>query len=202
MIIGCISRAGGGKDTFFKIVYDLWESKFTITNGKKIEKIYHRQYENIKFAAKVKEVCSIITGYPIETFYNREKYNDTISNLGGNLAIRTLMQKVGDGLRREVADDIWIRAAFSKVTFSSEIIVTDCRYPNEAEFIKSKGGILIKIIRPNHEESTITGEQAKHASETQIDSLPYDYLITNNGTLEDFKTQIVLLMESLWKQEE
>ena len=58
------------------------------------------------------------------------------------------------------------------------IIVSDIRFQNERDFIKSMGGIIIKIERSG------LGVQS-HSSE-QLDDLQYDYKIENNGSLESY----------------
>ena len=74
-------------------------------------------------------------------------------------------------------------------------IITDVRFLNEANAIKERGGILIKIERDNGTEST-------HISETALDSYDidtFDYTINNNGTLEDLakKVNAILKIEGL-----
>jgi hypothetical protein len=59
------------------------------------------------------------------------------------------------------------------------VIVTDIRFPHEADMIKDMNGILIKINRPSLNTS---GEQYKHCSETA--ELSYNYLIHNDDTIE------------------
>lgn len=59
-------------------------------------------------------------------------------------------------------------------------VITDCRFPNEAQAVKDKGGIVIKLIR-HAEEST----GSKHESETALADWSFDAYIHNTGTIED-----------------
>jgi hypothetical protein len=64
-----------------------------------------------------------------------------------------------------------------------KVVVSDIRFPHELDCIRALGGKIIKIVRP---EANLNLDQ--HSSETLIDKMPtekIDYLIENNGTLED-----------------
>lgn len=62
-------------------------------------------------------------------------------------------------------------------------LLTDVRFRNEATYIKSKGGILINVVRN-------TGELDMHGSETSLDHYDkWDHVVDNNGTLEDLEKQ-------------
>jgi hypothetical protein len=58
-------------------------------------------------------------------------------------------------------------------------VISDCRFPNEAQAIKDKGGIVVKLIR--HEDNTTL----KHESETALQNWKFDALVYNTGTIED-----------------
>jgi hypothetical protein len=61
-------------------------------------------------------------------------------------------------------------------------IITDVRFPNEAEVIKEKNGILIRVYRPN-------GLTSKHKSETALDDYKFDVVIDNSGDLDRLYAQ-------------
>lgn len=62
-------------------------------------------------------------------------------------------------------------------------VVTDLRFPNEANAIKARDGIVIKINRPNNDIETSGIQQ--HASEIALDNYEFDYVVENDGTIED-----------------
>lgn len=69
-------------------------------------------------------------------------------------------------------------------------IITDCRFPNEAEAIKSRNGILIRIERPS------LNHLSNHESETALDSYKkFDHTIINDGNLEDLFNKVKKLYE-------
>lgn len=66
-------------------------------------------------------------------------------------------------------------------------IITDCRFPNEANAIKEKGGINIRINRDN---GTRIIDINPHPSETSLDNYTFDYVIDNNGTIEELIQEV------------
>jgi hypothetical protein len=75
----------------------------------------------------------------------------------------------------------------------NNIVISDVRFIHEANEIKNRGGYLIKIIRNTNLIDT-------HISETGIDSLPYDKLIDNNGTLDELNDKVNNIMKELSKK--
>lgn len=75
-------------------------------------------------------------------------------------------------------------------------IITDMRFPNEIEDIRSRGGITIRV---NRYDITGQGKLNPHSSETALDDAKFDYEIINDGTIEDLikKVKKVLLKEKL-----
>jgi len=72
-------------------------------------------------------------------------------------------------------------------------LVTDCRYPNEVEAIKSRGGTCIRIVRPDNPYP-----QSNHESETAIDHIEM-LTIINDGNLEQLKLRIREAVEPIIK---
>lgn len=59
-------------------------------------------------------------------------------------------------------------------------IITDVRFPNEAQAVKNRGGIMIRVNRPDK------GNTDNHPSEISLDNYQdWDHVIENNGTIED-----------------
>ena len=63
-------------------------------------------------------------------------------------------------------------------------IITDCRFPNEAEAIREKDGIIIRVNRSNVKPVN------NHPSETSLDDWAFDYIIDNSSTLASLKRDI------------
>jgi hypothetical protein len=60
-------------------------------------------------------------------------------------------------------------------------IITDCRFLNEAQAIKDRNGIIIRIQR----NQDLDDCKVKHISETALDLYKFDYIIDNNTSIDD-----------------
>ena len=99
--------------------------------------------------------------------------------------IRGLLQRLGTEAGRETMwDSIWIDAAFAGLPDDAKVVVTDCRFPNEAEAILSRGGKVWRVKRAG------VGPANSHPSETSLDTHPFDVVLYNDGSLEDYHDQI------------
>lgn len=90
-------------------------------------------------------------------------------------------------------------------------IITDVRFPNEVKAIKDRGGIIIRVERPveNYSENfKFNGDMQSavkiahnHPSETALDNAEFDYIIDNNGTIEELikKVKEILIKEQIIK---
>ena len=75
---------------------------------------------------------------------------------------------------------------FTREIEQSKWIITDVRFSNEAKAIKEKGGILIRINRPQYLDNGLVIRKDEHLSETALDDYDgFDYVIENDGTVQD-----------------
>jgi hypothetical protein len=50
--------------------------------------------------------------------------------------------------RRSFHDDIWIASLENKLRKTTDdVVISDCRFPNEIKAIKNAGGIVIRVVR-------------------------------------------------------
>lgn len=98
--------------------------------------------------------------------------------------IRRLLQRLGTEAGRDTLwDSIWVDAAFAGVPENAKVVVTDCRFPNEAEAITSRGGQMWRVTRKD------VGPANSHPSETSLDDWKFDKKLFNYGTLEEYRDQ-------------
>jgi hypothetical protein len=93
--------------------------------------------------------------------------------------IRTLLQNLGVGARTLFSDQFWVTQGLAGVENGDKIVITDVRFPNEAEAIKSLGGQVWRVKRLGIDAVN------EHISETAMDDYPVDQIFINNGTVED-----------------
>ena len=97
--------------------------------------------------------------------------------------IRRYLQRLGTECGRElIGDTVWIDAALRDVP--ENVVVTDARFPNEAQAIRDRGGIVVRITRPG------VGPANSHQSETALDGWPFDAVIVNDGTIAELHARI------------
>lgn len=151
------------------------------------------------------------------------------------LTPRLLLQIIGTDCGRNIIHpNIWINSLFADYKYSYENnefyfnkdiysvseedelqnpmeypnwIITDVRFPNEVEAIKSRGGIIIRVNRPDFEYVSIGEERVKlntefgiHESETALDRYnDWNYVINNDSTIENLikKVKQILIIENI-----
>lgn len=106
--------------------------------------------------------------------------NDEIRPFG--CSVRRFMQTLGTEWGRECIDEhIWVQLA--DVWYSqhhhSNVVFTDVRFPNEAEFIINNGGHLLEIYRNQEDFAAFR----THISENNPLQDYVDHTIDNNGPL-------------------
>lgn len=199
----CISGyEGSGKDTVATMMVN--EFKF----------VHHSFADNLK-----KALCIIfgwdfilLQGSTPESRIWREQvdvYWEKELNKPG-LTPRKVLQWVGTDVMRDHFDDgIWIKSLKKKlITSSDHIVISDCRFPNEIDMIRSIGGIVIRVVRdepswkPLYDQvkdiDTLYKEHGIHPCETALVAYDnYDYVIKNDGTLEELHEKIDIMMTDI-----
>jgi hypothetical protein len=93
--------------------------------------------------------------------------------------VRRLLQRLGTEAGRDIlGENIWVDTAFSRAA-GGRLVVTDVRFPNEAQGIRDRGGLVIRIERPG------VGPRNDHPSETSLIGYAFDHVIDNSGSIED-----------------
>jgi len=176
VIVGITGKKGHGKDTVGEV--------FTKAG-------YLRDF----FAAPIKEAVKLALNMTDEQVHGTVDVKETIDPRYG-ITPRWAMQSMGTEWGRNLINkDVWAIACLSRIENSGALnwVITDTRFTNEADIIKEKGGIIVKVVRPNAD----TGSFEDHPSELQIDLIEPDYTITNDGTLDELVTQVKALVEQL-----
>lgn len=108
---------------------------------------------------------------------------------------RHILQYVGTDVIRKQAPDFWVDFISSVLTYFNEnwdwVLIPDTRFPNEIDKLVSNGFDVthIKVVRPFF-KSPLTLEQRMHPSETALDTVEPDFLILNDGSIEDLNVEI------------
>ena len=154
-------------------------------------------YPVVSFADKLKDITCILSGCTREQledydFKETQLVPDYLRPYCLNVekpTFRAFLQHFGSEVMRGVNDNIWIDCTLSNC--GENAIISDCRFPNEAKAIKARGGIVIKVVRPDVKASD------SHQSETLIDEIVPDYTLWNDTTLENLVANVDSLVKSL-----
>lgn len=101
---------------------------------------------------------------------------------------REIMQRVGTNFFRNIESNFWLNQAELVLAKTESLIITDVRFDNEAQWVRDKKGIIVNIIRDSDRTDY-------HVSETGISREYIDLNLENNGTIEELKNGIEVLVE-------
>jgi hypothetical protein len=94
---------------------------------------------------------------------------------------------------------------FIKEIEASHWVITDMRFENELEGIKARGGITIRVNRDTGVQWTTSDGANEHPSETALDNAEFDYVINNDGSLEDLILSVAEILKKegviTWKED-
>ena len=205
MIIGVCGFIGSGKDTVADYLANFHE------------------YRRESFANSLKDAVAQVFGWDRTLLEGRTKsareWREQVDPWWSvrlampQLTPRWVLQNWGTEVcRRAFHDDIWIASLENKLRSSTDdIVISDCRFPNEIKSIKNAGGIVVRVKRGDDPdwydaaESVNRGETGNmnwalskqrlateriHASETAWVGTNFDAVLFNNASIEDLYGQI------------
>lgn len=249
MIIGINGYIMCGKDTVGKIIQYL---KSDFYPNKSFNRFLEKEnsdwgppytdWEIKKFAGKLKQIASLMTGIPVEKFEDQEfkktylgeewdyfegflksctpsEKLDSFLEGKKQMTVREFMQKLGtESVRNYLHPNAWVNALFADYkeeptnVLKSEgyhledlypnWIITDTRFPNEAQAIKDRGGIVIRVNR-NFDDIEIGENKIRalinpinlHSSETALDDWEFDYVLENDRTIEELIEEVKKMLK-------
>lgn len=230
MIISISGGKGQGKDTVGKLIQLLtndpgkyWLEDIT---QEKLNQYFNSEsvidvcpWQIKKWAYKLKQIASILTGIDIEKWEDEEFKNsymeeEWIGNWtdydSGNSVptYRLFLQKLGtEAIRDGLHKNAWVNGLMSKYDNSgghpynmcsnpkdhnsclASFIITDTRFTNELQAIKDRGGICIKVNRDSVETND------SHPSETAWRTWEFDYVIENNAGFEELVVEVQKMLK-------
>ena len=199
MIIGICGFIGSGKDTIADYLVN--------SHG----------FRRESFANTLKDAVSAVFGWDRTLLEGRTKqareWREQVDpwwaeRLGmPDLTPRWILQYWGTEVcRKSFHDDIWIASLENKLRNSKDnVVISDCRFPNEIKAIKSAGGIVIRVKRgaePEWYQDAINANEGKgnmswmlsterlkklgiHASETSWVGTKFDHVLENDASINE-----------------
>jgi hypothetical protein len=180
MIIGLVGYIGSGKGTVGDIL------------------VREHGYRQFAFADALKDATAQIFLWPRGLLEGdseasrafRERVDVWWSHkLGYEVTPRLILQKMGtEACRNGIADNIWIAALEKRIQGYDDVVISDVRFPNEIDFVRSAGGVIVRVKRG--EDPSIEARAKMHVSETAWNDTVPDILIENEGTIDDLKSKV------------
>lgn len=213
MIIGVCGLIGSGKDTIADYLQNI------------------HQFRRESFAHTLKDAVASVFGWDRELLEGRTKesraWREQVDTWWAerldmpNLTPRLVLQLWGTEVcRKGFHDNIWIASLENKLRKTTDdVVISDCRFPNEINAIKQAGGIVIRVMRgpepdwynlakivnqghTNNIEWRLSKDRLEkfnvHASETAWVGTKFDAIIDNNADgLDNLYRQINDLLQDL-----
>ena len=198
MIVGVCGFIGSGKDTIADYLVNFHE------------------FRRESFANTLKDAVSAVFGWDRTMLEGRTKqareWREEVDTWWADrlamptLTPRWILQYWGTEVcRRGFHDDIWIASLENKLRNSEDhVVISDCRFPNEISSIRNAGGKIIWVKRgelPSWYETAVKANAGSindinamtakgiHASEWAWVGTNFDYILNNDGTIDDLYHQ-------------
>jgi hypothetical protein len=175
MIIGLSGYAQSGKDTVAELL--------CLNYG------YHRR----AFADPMRDAIYALN--PI--FESGNRVADMVDEYGWDVAksspeIRRLLQVFGTDVGRKMFNEnFWVDITLAGLNSEHRVVISDVRFPNEAEAIKNLGGQVWRVNRHNH--APVNGHKSEHA----MDMFMFKHVLYNDGTLNDLSDEVFMLAKQI-----
>lgn len=154
LIVGIAGRKGSGKSTLaYELMGDSRLGKFA---------------DILSFAAPIKWICGRVLGFDEDAVYGDDAAKNAVTRYrqldmphwcerccdeeeGERfLTVREVMQQIGTEVFRRMDPDIWVNALFREAARYSPLdtlYIDDVRFANEAEAIRRRGGLVVRLKR-------------------------------------------------------
>jgi len=201
ILIGVVGLIGAGKDTIADYLVNV------------------HGFRRDSFAATLKDAVSAVFGWDRDQLEGRSRHSREwreqldpwwSERLDRDVTPRLMLQIWGTEVcRRGFHDDIWIASLENKLrSTQDDVVISDCRFPNEIDAIRQQGGQVIRVIRGEDpvwlmearshlRHQTPLPSRLPHASEWAWAGTDFDRYLDNNGSLDQLYEQINDLLRDL-----
>lgn len=147
-VVGILGFKGSGKDTAGE--YLVREHGFTVES----------------FANPLKDLLAAVFGWdrallegnttdsrtwretPDVWWENKLDWSNNQGSYLGRFTPRVAMQVIGtDVLREHFDSNLWIKSLEARLRGKENVVITDCRFPNEVKLVRSYQGLVLRVKR-------------------------------------------------------
>ena len=204
MIIGVCGFIGSGKDTVADYLVNFHE------------------YRRESFANSLKDAVAQVFGWDRTLLEGRtaqaREWREQVDAWWARrlnmpeLTPRLMLQLWGTEVCRSgFHDDIWIASLENKLRNSQDnVVISDCRFPNEIKSLRASGGIILRVergVQPHWTDIAAKANQGDikaqdwlknegiHASETAWVGTDFDFVLHNNSSIDSLYKQIQAVID-------
>lgn len=202
MIIGIAGLKRSGKDTAALALLDKGFIKLSFAQPLKEVCAYAtgldiRFFDTDELKEKPFNKTLKLSQHQVNKMYNRLSYLGKVrllpsTELLGQICTtgfdtpRSLLQFVGTEVVRDtISSTFWLDLLESKLEVLKDVVVTDCRFPNEVALIEKHKGKTIKVKRGD------SGSISAHKTENSLNNVNFNFTIENNGSILDLHTKVL-----------
>jgi hypothetical protein len=178
LLVGVVGAANAGKDTLADAIVDEHPSKFM----------------NVSLSTAIKNVGMEYFG--MQTWHcftsdGKEENHPYLTHEDGTpMKNRHVLEIIGDKLQ-EIDPLVLIRAAKQRIQGTPQaVFFTDLRTEPQAQFIRDEGGIIVYVQRDDAEKVAESADKENHHTKTFYKRTEPDFVIENNGSLENFRATV------------
>lgn len=153
-----------------------------------------------KFATPIRECIEAITGVSVAESETVEGKNRMLPEFG--MTVGQFLPHFGtDVVRNHVGNiDVWVNALMRRFRSDDFVVISDVRMANEQNAVKKRDGVVV-FVTSTRQASNIArlmaGRSVSHATERDLDGVEPDYVIDNDGTLEELSAKVDELLAKL-----
>ncbi|MCB2379307.1 hypothetical protein LGH70_17045 [Hymenobacter sp. BT635] len=151
-LIGLSGKRGSGKDTVARLIQQLQPE---------------RNWQIMSFGDAIKAVCATLAGESTQPYYSQTGKAELLPDFGRTRG--EMLQQVGAALRAWDYE-IWVQAFFARLPPGQCILVPDVRFPNEAQPILDRGGLMLRVEGDPLRQQGDGTRDDNHPSETVMDT--------------------------------
>ena len=204
MIIGVCGFIGSGKDTVADYLVNFHE------------------YRRESFANSLKDAVAQVFGWDRTLLEGRtaqaREWREQVDSWWAKrlnmpeLTPRLMLQLWGTEVCRSgFHDDIWIASLENKLRNSEDnVVISDCRFPNEIKSLRASGGIILRVergVQPHWTDIAAKANQGDikaqdwlknegiHTSETAWVGTVFDFVLYNNSSIDSLYKQIQAVID-------
>ncbi len=187
ILIGLSGKARSGKDSVGEFLveglreYGVVKAAFADELKRQVAEHFDLSHEQLY--GDLKEVEDKRYKKPLKCSDGMKSDKDELSNI--YWTPREIMQEYGQFMRT-IDYNYWVKVLFKQLAIKGihSAVITDCRHPNEVDFVVNRGGYHVRTYR----EGADVIHNSNHISETALDNYKVvDFKVINNDSLEELK---------------